>query len=87
MTLRIGIDVGGTFTDFITYDPDGHTLHEHKVLTTPHDPSRSILAGLAQLLAESGFAPAALRDATIVHGTTLAVNALIERRGARAPAW
>ena len=83
MTLRIGIDVGGTFTDFIAYDPDGHTLHEHKVLTTPHDPSRSILAGLAQLLAEAGFAPAALRDATIVHGTTLAVNALIERRGAR----
>ena len=83
MKLRIGIDIGGTFTDFVAYDPLGQALHDHKVLTTPRDPASSILAGLAELLAGAGLAPEALRDATIIHGTTLAANALIERSGAR----
>ena len=81
--LRIGIDVGGTFTDLSLFDPVVGRLHHHKVLTTPHDPVEGIVAGVRGLLALIGRGPEALADATIVHGTTLATNALIERRGGR----
>lgn len=82
VALRIGIDVGGTFTDLVAYHPQDQALFAHKVLTTPHDPTIGILTGLRELLYRSGFAPEELHEATIVHGTTLAANALIERRGA-----
>ena len=70
---RIGIDTGGTFTDFIWVDEAGR-LRLHKEPSTPDDPSRAILAGLA-----SGGAPDA---ADVVHGSTVATNALLQRRGA-----
>ena len=80
MAVRIGADVGGTFTDIVAERDDG-SLASTKFLTTHEAPERSILAGIEALASTEGFG---LADATqIIHGTTLATNALIERRGAR----
>ncbi|HMK67346.1 MAG TPA: hydantoinase/oxoprolinase N-terminal domain-containing protein, partial [Stellaceae bacterium] len=68
-----GADVGGTFTDIALYDAETRTLSLNKLLTTPEDPRRAILDGLAALPDKAQ---------TVVHGTTLVTNALIERRGA-----
>lgn len=68
----VGIDTGGTFTDFILFD--GRGIRTHKVLSTPDDPSRAVLQGLRDLGAV---------DADIVHGSTVATNAFLERKGAR----
>ena len=79
--LRIGVDIGGTFTDFILLDTAGYGIRLHKCLTTLHDPSVGALNGLGELVHAAGLG---LSDvAEIVHGTTLVTNALIERRGAR----
>lgn len=80
---RLGIDIGGTFTDFaLEVDRDGATRRWFaKVLTTPDAPELAVLEGLDRILRDAGVAPAELR--TVVHGTTLATNAVIERRGAR----
>lgn len=81
MKTRIGIDVGGTFTDFVLAMGQGGDIAKEKYLTTPHDPAIGVLEGLELLLQRSA---AALSDvAYIVHGTTLAANAMIERKGAR----
>lgn len=77
---RIGVDIGGTFTDFALSDSSGGRMAIHKRLTTPHDPSEAVLAGVAALTSENGIDIAAVSD--IVHGTTLVTNAVIERRGA-----
>jgi N-methylhydantoinase A len=80
MAYRIGIDIGGTFTDFALLDDvHGHRF-VHKRLTTPDDPSRSVLEGIADLLAEQRVPIGELTQ--IVHATTLVTNAVIERRGA-----
>lgn len=79
MGLRVGIDVGGTFTDFALYDEASGLLRIGKVLTTPADPSEGVLAGLDGLLDEAGAAAADLRRA--VHATTIATNTVIERKG------
>lgn len=76
---RLGIDIGGTFTDFVL--EAGDLRHTHKRLTTPDAPERAVLEGVQQLLREAGVAADTL--GAIVHGTTLATNAVIERRGAR----
>jgi N-methylhydantoinase A len=81
---RIGVDVGGTFTDLVAVDDDGRATLA-KLPSTPPDPSIGVLAGL-QLLADAlGLEQGALLSQTerIVHGTTVATNALIEHRGAR----
>jgi N-methylhydantoinase A len=76
---RIGIDVGGTFTDFVLAGPHGVT--HHKEPSTPRDPSAAVISGLAALLARAGTEPG---DVTgITHGTTIGLNAIIQRRGAR----
>ena len=72
--VRLGIDTGGTFTDFVWLDEDGR-LRLHKRLSTPHDPSLSILSGVDALEVP--------QNAEVVHGSTVATNALLERRGAR----
>ena len=77
--IRIGIDVGGTFTDFALATPGG--LHTLKLPTTPLAPERAILDGVQQILREAGIAPEAVTG--MVHGTTLATNAIISRQGAR----
>ncbi len=77
---RIGVDIGGTFTDFALSNATGGRMAIHKRLTTPHDPSEAVLAGVATLVAENGIDIGAIED--VVHGTTLVTNAVIERRGA-----
>jgi N-methylhydantoinase A len=79
--LRLGIDIGGTFTDFALVDRDGRRLAIHKQLTTPRDPALAVLSGIHAILADNGFRSEDLAE--IVHGTTLVTNALIERLGAR----
>jgi len=77
---RIGVDIGGTFTDFALSNASGGRIAIHKRLTTPQDPSEAVLAGVATLVAENGIDIGAVTD--IVHGTTLVTNSVIERRGA-----
>src|SRR6516162_5630617 len=77
---RVGLDIGGTFTDFVLLDQQTGEIRLHKCLTTPDDPATGALDGLGQLLSAAGLAMADL-DA-LVHGTTLVANTLIERRGA-----
>ncbi len=79
--LRLGFDIGGTFTDFVLSDPATGVLRLHKRLTTPEDPAVGALAGLRQILAEAGAGFGAVAE--MVHGTTLVTNAVIERKGAR----
>jgi N-methylhydantoinase A/oxoprolinase/acetone carboxylase beta subunit len=72
--IRIGVDTGGTFTDLVVLGPGG--LSVHKVRSTPDDPSRAILQGIADVAgAGTGL--------DVVHGSTVATNAVLERRGAR----
>lgn len=76
---RLGVDIGGTFTDVVL--ERGEIQYSTKVLTTYTAPENAILDGLSQVCAKAGIAPEKI--AQIIHGTTLATNALIERRGAR----
>jgi len=78
-SVRIGVDTGGTFTDFV-FGVDGD-LRVFKLASTPDDPSRAISEGLKQIVAETG---APLNTVEVVHGTTVGTNALLQRRGARA---
>jgi len=81
--LRVGIDVGGTFTDLVGVDDDGR-VSLAKSSSTPADPSIGVVDGLGLLAAELGTDLAGLLADTrvIVHGTTVATNALLERKGA-----
>ena len=72
--MRIGVDIGGTFTDFVIYNPDNRQIETFKLLSTPHNPAEAMLAGLARI---SGS------GRQIVHGSTVATNALLEGKGAR----
>ena len=81
MAYRLGVDIGGTFTDFVLVDAASRPVALHKVLTTPQDPSAAFLEGGDELLAANGLDWTALSH--VVHGTTLITNATIERRGAR----
>ena len=77
---RLGFDIGGTFTDFVLVDTASGATWLEKCLTTPDDPSRAVIGGLASLLGKAG---ASGGDVDImIHATTLITNALIERKGA-----
>ncbi len=76
---RLAVDIGGTFTDVVL--EHGAPRFSRKVLTTPGAPEDGVLAGMDLILAESGVRPGDL--ALIIHGTTLATNAIIERKGGR----
>ncbi|WP_343675822.1 hydantoinase/oxoprolinase family protein [Paraburkholderia heleia] len=80
-TARVGIDIGGTFTDFVFHDEVRGITRTGKRLTTPDDPSRAIVEGLERLLAETSTTAGQVQ--TIVHGTTLITNTVLERTGAR----
>ena len=80
-SVRLGVDVGGTFTDLVLHDPRRDLVHTGKLLTTPEDPSVAIVAGVERLLAETGIVAGDVHS--IVHGTTLVTNTVIERTGAR----
>ncbi len=75
--MRIGVDTGGTFTDIVILRNE--CVLTHKRLSTPEDPSRAVIEGIAHLLA----GPASGDPHSVVHGSTIATNALLERRGAR----
>jgi N-methylhydantoinase A len=76
--IRVGVDTGGTFTDFV-FEQDGR-LNLFKLPSTPSDPSLAIQQGLTRICAETG---SRLDQIEIVHGTTVGTNALLQRRGAR----
>src|SRR5437868_14235900 len=77
---RVGLDIGGTFTDFVLYDGERRRIALYKCLTTPHDPSIAALEGLGVLTSEADITIGEVGE--IIHGTTLVTNAIIERRGA-----
>ncbi|MBD0274160.1 MAG: hydantoinase/oxoprolinase family protein, partial [Acetobacteraceae bacterium] len=76
---RLAVDIGGTFTD-LALERNGERWTA-KVLTTPGAPERGVLVGVRAVLRQAGIAPGEV--ALAVHGTTLATNAIIERKGAR----
>ncbi len=76
---RLAVDIGGTFTDIVLQTPD--RTASSKLLTTSHAPERAVLDGLSGLLASEAISPASVD--LVIHGTTLATNSLIERRGAK----
>ncbi len=78
MTACLGIDTGGTFTDFVLLEPD--RVRTHKVLSSPEAPEEAILLGVREMGLEQAMADGEL---VIVHGTTVATNAVLEGRGAR----
>lgn len=71
--VTVGIDIGGTFTDFWVFD--GQKIRQHKVLSTPGNPEKAVLQGLKEL--------EILQLALIIHGSTIATNAFLERKGAK----
>ena len=79
-SCSIGVDIGGTFTDFALFDDGRRLVHTHKLLTTPGDPSRAVIDGVRTLLEKACLL--ALNIDRVVHGTTLVTNAVIERKGA-----
>jgi N-methylhydantoinase A len=80
LACRLGIDVGGTFTDLVLLTRDGY-LVTRKVLSTSGNYAEAIFAGIAEVLQEAGIPGGNLKE--LIHGTTVATNAIIERRGAR----
>src|SRR5437773_1392324 len=81
MPARLGVDIGGTFTDLVVIDETTATAHVGKVLTNPKDVAHGVEEGIHALLDEAGVSSGEVR--AVVHGTTLATNALIEKKGAR----
>jgi N-methylhydantoinase A/oxoprolinase/acetone carboxylase beta subunit len=82
LAVRVGIDIGGTFTDGVVVDEATGTVAIHKVPTTPADPSEGFLDALLGGVERSGATPDQVQG--LIHATTVATNALLERRGARA---
>jgi N-methylhydantoinase A len=78
--FRVGVDIGGTFTDLVMINSTTGRLSNEKVLTTPDDPSQCVLDGVRKILASNGVAATEVQQ--VIHGTTLVANAIIERRGA-----
>lgn len=81
MEYMIGVDVGGTFTDFTLANLDTKEVINHKVRSTPKDPSEAIIKGIVELLEDHQIEPASI--SYLGHGTTVATNALIERKGSK----
>ena len=81
MSYRLGVDVGGTFTDLVLVSPDG-VARTCKVLSTTANYAQAIIAGIRELTGQAGIAARDIGE--IIHGTTVATNAILERRGARA---
>ena len=82
MAYRLGVDVGGTFTDlFLVGDSNGGAQFRVKTPSTPADPSQGVLNGVRRICDEAGIDVGDLRN--ILHGTTVATNAVLESKGAR----
>ena len=81
MSYRLGVDVGGTFTDLLLLDEKTGGFWRHKTPSTPHDSSEGVMIGVEAICAKAGITPA---DVDIfLHGTTVATNAVLEGKGAR----
>ncbi|MCY4504128.1 MAG: hydantoinase/oxoprolinase family protein, partial [Alphaproteobacteria bacterium] len=78
MKYRIGVDVGGTFTDLMVLDGQTGEVYALKTPTTPADPSEGLLGGIAEAAERVGFEPGEV--GFILHGTTIATNAVLERK-------
>src|SRR5919197_5127866 len=78
--FRVGVDIGGTFTDIVLLDAEGR-IHTKKVSSSVDDYARAIVDGLAELFAETGLGGGDLTE--VLHGTTFASNAILELKGAR----
>ncbi len=81
MTYRLGVDVGGTFTDLLLFNEENGETHRAKTHSTPADPSVGVLTGIDKVCGFAGIEPSALRH--VMHGTTVATNAVLEKKGAR----
>lgn len=81
MGLRIGVDIGGSFTDFAVFDDKAGTLRSLKVFSRPDNPGDEVIEGMHQLVARYGINPADIDYFT--HGTTVGVNAVVQKTGAR----
>src|SRR6516164_2028849 len=77
-TFRVGVDIGGTFTDIVVVGGDGR-IATRKTSSTPYDYSQGIIQGLADLMAGGAIAGPAIHE--IIHGTTVATNAILEHKG------
>jgi len=84
MGFKIGIDVGGTFTDFLLFDAEGNTAI-FKAPTTPHDPTEGVFSGLNEMAQEKGMTLEQFfkEVEVIVHGTTITTNAALTGKGAK----
>ncbi|MDE0747986.1 MAG: hydantoinase/oxoprolinase family protein, partial [Porticoccaceae bacterium] len=81
MSYRLGVDVGGTFTDLLLINENTGETHTAKVPSTPEDSSVGVLNGIARICDESGVNP---KDVSrVMHGTTVATNAVLTGRGAK----
>ena len=80
MAYRVGVDIGGTFIDFCVFDTETQDLSTLKVLTTPAEPGAEVMEGMRRLEAAYGIEPAAVES--FIHGTTVGVNTVIQRKGA-----
>ncbi len=81
MTYRLGVDVGGTFTDLLLLNQSDGSFWRHKTPSTPHDSSEGILNGLGAICEKAGITPSDIEF--FLHGTTVATNAVLEGKGAR----
>jgi len=81
MSLKLGVDVGGTFTDLLLFDEDSGRQIRAKTPSTPTDPSVGVLTGIDKVCRLAGVAPGAISH--IMHGTTVATNAVLEGKGAK----
>src|SRR5438067_13132443 len=81
MAYRLGVDVGGTFTDLLLVHDESGSLHRVKTPSTPADPSEGVLTGIKRIAESAGTEIADIRN--ILHGTTVATNAVLESKGAR----
>ena len=81
MTFRLGVDVGGTFTDLLLVDESSGQTYMAKVLSTPEDSSIGVLDGIDRICNESDIDPKQVTQ--VMHGTTVATNAVLTRKGAK----
>ena len=81
MGYRLGVDVGGTFTDLLLLDETSGAFWRHKTPSTPHDSSEGILTGVEHICAAAEITPSDVE--IFLHGTTVATNAVLEGKGAR----
>ena len=81
MSYRLGVDVGGTFTDLLLINEESGGTHTAKVLSTPEDSSKGVLFGVDRICKESGVDPKLINR--VMHGTTVATNAVLTGKGAR----